>query len=453
MPRIENWNRRPLVFGRSGWAIGPAALLSVALLIGACSSDDPSAVGVGLVDREIDVLLDTVDMTELSVFRQIPISEPDLPLWQQEVLYVGEAGGNASSILTQYDLDWYAGELEAQGLSVADTINTVDFRLLVLTATPVYDVDADPAGAKYELYEVDAPIDSTLYPGAEPGPEGLALTSTFTATEIVSRVEFPITPTAFKAWIAEGGIHTFLIKAAVDSKTGLVGFSSMDMKHGGSTLWETADLDVIGIAINVTFKNSDTVISIPPTLDTSTFHELYAEPSDPAGGFFLRTGLRSYPALRFDLSALPENIFINRAVLAVANDTLSSWGTLESIVVSEMDPNLFGTVGDTLTLDELGDSVYAVRGMTSVDPRIHHKLEFNVTTSIQRMINGAYEGTRGFVLTAGEDFLPSYDTTTLDPDFYFNQFNFYGTADPDTLLRPRLKITYSSNETIQGGGK
>lgn len=55
-------------------------------------------------------------------------------------------------------------------------------------------------------------------------------------------------------------------------------------------------------------------------------------------------------------------------------------------------------------------------------------------------------------MTAGEDFFPRYDLTTVDPDFYFTQFNFFGTAAPDSL-RPHLRITYSGVDELTGGGE
>jgi len=79
-------------------------------------------------------------------------------------------------------------------------------------------------------------------------------------------------------------------------------------------------------------------------------------------------------------------------------------------------------------------------------------LAFDVTTLVQRVVNDVYTDPRGLVLTAGEDVFPTYDLTTVDPDFYFTEFRFFGTAAADSL-RPRLEITYSRNEARPGGAR
>ena len=440
------------------WPLGTVLLLSAVLLIAACSSDDPNAVGVGLVDTEIDALLEVLDLTELSSFRGIPIKDQEIPLWEQEVLYLGEQGGNASSILFQYDMDAVLNDTLSLEAFLASNINSVYLRLLMLPAfvhpnpegTTV--PEQSPWATDYEVYHREATIDPTLFPGAEPSLDEWDFVNPADTLNTEKLVNISIPAANLAGWMEAGGTHAFQIREGAGSGEGLVGYSSMDMKHAGSTLDPSVDHDVLGPALLVSLKEPEVTVVIPPTMDTSTFHALALEPVDPADGFFLRTCLRSYPALHFDFSSLPEDIFINRAVLTVVNDTTTSWGTLESIVISEMDPDLFGAEGDTLTLDDLAAAVYPVDGQFSLDPTYHYRMGFNVTTSVQRMINGVYEGTRGFILTPGEDFLPNFDTTTLDPDFYFNQFNFFGTAAVDTL-RPRLMITYSVNETIQGGGK
>ena len=463
MPRFEKRKNGLRPFEKLVWPAGMVLVLSAALLISACSSDEPNAVGVGLVDTEIDSLLVTLDLKEISTYRGIPISDPDIPLWDQEVLYLGEKDGNASSILFQYDFDAVLNDTITLDLFTGENISSVNFRMLMLMAFSIPDTSKEdpllisPWKTFYELYHLDAPIDSTAYPGEDPSTSLLSnLNGNWDVLEEATTVNMPL-PSPFGDlvnWMSTGGIHAFLIKEGPNSGEGLVGYSSMDMLHGGSTLDATTILpENVGPVIVVELKEPQMTLIIPPVLDISTFNSVGPVPADPADGFIMRTGLRSYPALFFDFSSLPEDIFINRAVLAVANDTTTSWGTLESIVVSEMDPELFGAEGDTLALDDLGAAVYPITGMISLDPTVNRLLEFNVTTAVQRMINGVYEGTRGFILTPGEDFLPSYDTTTLDPDFYFNQFNFFGTADPDTLFRPRLKITYTVNEIIQGGGK
>lgn len=445
-PDARRRGRRPL----------EAGLLLVLLLAAAgCSSDDPGGVGMDLVDTRVDVLLDAVDVTDIPDFRAIPIKDPDIPLQDQEVLYLGEQEGNASSFLVQYDLDAVLNEQITLDLFTQANIASVNLRLLMLSAYSIPDStsQADPAWSTYyQVYHLEEPVDTTAFPGEDPSVLNLPNRNTNYIKDDATRVNIPIWKGDLVAWMNDGGLHDFLVREGAGSEPGLVGYSSMDMKHGGSTLDPTIEFDALGPALLVNLVEPDTVLTIAPSLDLSTFHSVAAPPDDPTDGLIVRTGLRSYPALRFDMSVLPDDVFVNRAVLQLTNDVTRSWGTLESIVVSELDVDLFGAPGDSLGLDELAAAVHVAAGMTSLDPTYHERMEFNVTTSLQRLVNGAYEGERGFILTPGEDFLAGYDLTTLDPDFYFNQFRFFGTAADDTL-RPRLKITYSLDETVQGGGK
>jgi len=88
-----------------------------------------------------------------------------------------------------------------------------------------------------------------------------------------------------------------------------------------------------------------------------------------------------------------------------------------------------------------------------LEPATDRDIRFNVTQAVQRLANGVYEGERALVITAGEDFAPLYDQGTIDPEFYYSQFNFMGFAAPDTLDRPHLEITYSLSGLVGEGSK
>ena len=119
------------------------------------------------------------------------------------------------------------------------------------------------------------------------------------------------------------------------------------------------------------------------------------------------------------------------------------------MVISELGLQYFGNPYETYTLTGLGGVVYPITGTRNNDPTYNERFDYNVTTSLQRYINGSYTDVRGFVLTADEDFLTNFDSSTIDPDFYFNEFHFFGFAAADSL-RPHLQITYSSVAGLGG---
>ncbi|MGD9549018.1 MAG: hypothetical protein AB7V45_15930 [Candidatus Krumholzibacteriia bacterium] len=454
-------------WGRLGRAASAAVLLCGAVLaLQACTGDEPGPVGVDLVDREIDVVLQPLGIDAVDRFAALAIEDADIPLSRQEVLYLGVEAGVASAILVNVDFDLEYDEFLRESLFSVDSLQTVK---LSLTKLEVFGSGAadeeDPAKVtefSLHLYELTAPFDSTAYPGAMPGftrqlsfavEEGDPFTWSGEGLEIFA----PIRIDDFLGWVADGGVRGFMLTATTDSDSGLVGFAARDL-DSYNELADVAVGTIVGPNFVLDFddavelEDGTDVLLLPNSGDISTFHELSAAPESPEDGFILRTGLRSYPALRFDFSALPHGAFINRAVFRVTNDTLAGFGNLHSLVVSELDAEFLAEPAGTMTLDELGDAVYVITGQTSVDPALNRDLGFDVTQAVQRIVNEVYEGERGLVLTAGEDFAPAYDQGVIDPEFYFSQFRFLGTAAADSL-RPRLEITYSLSEEITGGGR
>ena len=85
-------------------------------------------------------------------------------------------------------------------------------------------------------------------------------------------------------------------------------------------------------------------------------------------------------------------------------------------------------------------------GRWEPEHKSEHELRLNVTSSVQRFVNGAYEGDRGFVICAGEYFFPGFNSNP-DPDFWFTKWIFFGT-DADADLRPRLEISYTRDSEL-----
>lgn len=426
-----------------------AAALAVALLAG-CTSELPSEVGADLATVALDSVLVPLDVFAVDRYSALAVQDPDLPLSRQQVLYLGGQMGNRSSILVNFDFDAYASEDFPESLFTAGNIQTVKLSLTRLrfygeaadTNTPVVRVF-------YRIYALDAPFDSTAFPGPVPPHDGRDLNADY-FLEQGSLPQIPLYKSDFLEWIAEGGVRGFLIQAGAESDSGLVGFAARDLRRF-SEIPPVAVGTVPAPNLVVNFASEEINRLIPPQADISTFDRVPAPPAVPDATLLVRTCLRQYPALLFSLAKLPPDVYINRAVLVLHNDTSRSFGTLQTLVVSELDTGSFGDPYGSLTLERLGQLLYPVTGTFNNDPDFNRRFDFNVTTSLQRAVNGAYTGVRGFVLTADEDFLTGYDTAVIDPDFYFNEFHFHGTAAPDSV-RPHLLIHYSSVTGLGGDG-
>lgn len=426
-----------------------AVLALFAVLSGGCSSDLPNEVGSDLATLEIDSVLVPLDLRLLDRYSAIALTDDVVPLSTQQVLYLGEQQGNRSSILVNFDFDDIFNEDFPEELYTNENIQTVK---LSLTKLNFYGLTADTNQVRriyYRIYALDAPFDTTAYPGPVPPYVGRDLNADY----LLEQGDEPLIPlykSDFLEWIATGGRRGFLIQAGAESDSGLVGFAARDLKRF-SEIPPVAVGTVPAPNFVVNFASEELNRLIAPEADISTFDQVPLPPADPADGLLLRTCLRQVPALLFDLTKLPPNVYINRAILVLHNDTSRSFGTLQTLVISELGLQYFGNPFETYTLTGLGQVVFPITGTFNNDPTYTERFDYNVTTSLQRYINGSYTDVRGFVLTADEDFLPNFDFSTIDPDFYFNEFHFFGFAAADSL-RPHLQITYSSVAGLGGDG-
>jgi hypothetical protein len=389
------------------------------------------------------------------------VENPDILMNEQQVLYIGEEGGTRSSyIYANYDFSDIFSEEYPETLFTAENIKNVKFSL---TKLKYYAADTTDTGLYYQIQQLDEPFDPRKfenYPVTDPPTAaGPFLNSDFDQPN--DSIE-PLLPffdaTDLLSWIAAGDSVGIILSLGPGSDPGLFGFASRDL----TAFNELEDLAVGTIvAPNFVVEFNDEAIPnflLGPYADTSTFDQVPAPPAAVADGFLLRTCLRSYPALLFDLANLPPNAFINRALLSITNDPTTAFGNLGSITVLEWDEVRFSAPYDSTTVDQLNDPnqrySFRVTGQNSLDPHLNETIQFDVTQAILRVINQVYAPqTRGFLLTAGENFFPEGAFTPVSPDFYYREFRFLGTNAVDPLHRPQLKITYSVVNDLQGGGK
>lgn len=443
----------------------PAVLLAavwLVLAIAGCTSDDSNLTGSGLVTDHIDGVLDTLLAADVIQYTGKNILDDRVPFNRQELVYLGSQGGNTSTILVNYDFSDMYAFTDSIGPEAFTYENVVSVKLKMImprfyrnSATAEDTASGFPTKVRkvYEVHQLEAPFDSTgTYPGPIP-PFDVTDLNTDNSLNDSGEPQIDINPAFLVGWVQAVGQQGLMIQEGLGSVPGLVGFATRENRHMGSQFLPQSLGTTQGPALLVTLADPPITIAVKPYADISTFHELSRAEEDPANGFMMRTCVRSFPVLRFDLSALPANVFINRALLYVVNDTTSSFGNLESMVVSEYDMDLIGVPGDYLPLTDLDSATYSIAIMNSLDPTYHTRLQFNVTSAIQRITNSVYEGDRGFIITAGEEIFPDANlSTAVTPDFYFNQYNFFGTAADDTL-RPQLRITYSYVDDIVGGGE
>jgi hypothetical protein len=452
-------------------SLGGALLAALTLLVflgsSGCTSDDPNVVGLSLVTDRIDTILVPLGVEEITQYSALKVVDPDVPVHRQEVLYIGERNGTRSgAMLANFDFNDIFSNEYPETLFTEENIKSIKFSL---TKVNYYSSVRDtlstgkPEDLYYEIRTIAAPFDSTEYVDYPVDPvsgEGDPLNSDYltptNSSEPLLRFEDFFTRD-FLEYIQNEEKVGFIVTLGAESDPGLVGFASRELDHFN-------ELDPLRVgtipAPNFVVEFQDNTIPnflLAPYADTGTFEQVPEPPADTENGFLLRTCLRNYPTLLFDLSDLPPNAFINRALLTVTNDTTVAFGTLGAISVLEWDVTRFGDPYKTIELDELNDPSqrysFYVTGQNSLDPTYHTTINFDVTQAILRVVNQVYTGTRGFILTAGEDFLPTGSFSSVSPDFYYREFRFMGSAAADPEMRPQLKITYSLVDDLVEGGK
>jgi hypothetical protein len=449
----------------------PLAAVALALALGAgCTSDDPNGVGAGLPDVALDTTLVPLTIAATSSYGALELTNGDRPLDQCEVLYLGQDDGDASSILATFDFSKLPDDVWTADLLERDNIVSVQLELQMLTwyfrNHGADDPDTLPArfwpGAQkhYDVYEVDAPFDTLSYPGPEPAYNPLSVSDDPELESVNGPIYIDLSADAVAAWIAGRQRVSVVIREGIGSQPGLLGFASKEMAHGGSTLpAERPDISLGPTLIVVTdsipegLPDGVTNLVIGPVADVSTWHSVEPTPASIEQGLLFRTHLRSYPALGYDLSfdasGLPPNVRVNRAEIVLVTDTTRTIGPSHVMVASEIRPE-FAPPGVTSgLLADLEPEVVVINGRSGLNPEddASDVIALDVTSSVQRFLNGAYEGPRSFLFTEGESFLTGWRSNPT-PDFWFRRRVFYGTGDPDPAHRPRLRIVYSQESEI-----
>jgi hypothetical protein len=451
----EERMRHPRLHGNGRWTLAGAAILTGLLLMGilatgGCTSDPANSVGSPLVEATYDTVLAQLQVEQIDQYTAFMVMNENILVHQQEILYIGEQQGTRSSLIANYDFAFEDGLTERDTVAYPDSlfteenIKSVKFSLVKPTYYQAYYQDDDgnredetgqPVDLYYLVQQLEAPFDSTAYtwyPNEVPAIQPGILNSDFTEVNDFDEPFLRLDARDFVEWFQAGEKIGIIVQFDDQSDPGLVGFGSRDMKKF-SELSPQYEGTVVAPNFQVEFNDyvdDNQFFLMAPYADTSTFDQVPDVPTDPNDGVVLRTGLRSYPAMFFDYSALPANARINRAVLELNNDPTTSFGRYESLVVSEIDAGELSEPQRTITLATFRspDYLYQLSGRINLDPPLLEKLE----------------------LTAGEP--PLTFSSGVSPDMYYRQFNFYGLSAAEDL-RPKLRITYSLIEELAEGSE
>jgi hypothetical protein len=430
-----------------------AAIVVVGLgLLAGCTSDESNTVGA-VVPPELDLIdPQLVSVRALASFGTVTVVDEERPFDESEVLYLGSKGDEESSILLSYDLSVLPDSIGVAAQVDTSIVKVSMFLYRMLGYDNIGEDASDdaekeifPGWKEFEVWSLADTLDVAAYPGPEPALDDFIVKK----DDGGEFIEIDIPVGDFLDWWADGRAD-LMVKAGDLSDEGIIGYASRDLQLNSQHPLALEGTKV-GVTLAVNVKQRDTDIVIQPYKDVSTFHALDEPAATFEDGFMMRTHHRRYPWMRFDLADLPDNVVINRAVLRCAVDTVAGYGPLEAVVVSEIPVSAVAGV-DSMLLATLEDSAEVISGQTNLDPGFIAEeqwpwIGFNVTTAIQRHVNGVVADETGIIMTAGEDMFSTYDVALWDPEFYLTRFQFFGTGDAQ--YAPYLEITY----TIFSGGQ
>lgn len=447
-------------------------LVAIALVAG-CGSDESNLVGAGLGTAELDTLMRELVVTDLVHMGQLEVYDPDDPLDNRDVLFLGEGYGESSSIVLNYDfsvLDDPDLAMDAAALT-RDNVAFAELRVYpVLWYWPNHgadidtvDVDTDEelrdyAGALkiFDVFRLEAPFDTLSVPGPEPvyDPDPVSVDVGTVPEPFASEQGIRLDLDTVMGWVENRERVGLIIREGEGSQPGLQGYASREMLFGGSTLNTLAASTAVGVSLRIKYEDepdtSQFYVQLP-VADASTWHQVGETSLDPAAGIEVRGHRRSYPVLNFDPGVMPEGIRINLAQVVLTADTNLTYGPTNNLVVSEfplaMAPDGTRTA---VNLDDIREFADVIGGGT-VKPEhaTEHTVKLNVTSAIQRYINDLQDESMGFLVSRGESFMSGY-VESPNPGFFAANWSFYGMDAPEDL-RPRLEILYTRVDNLSDG--
>jgi len=439
--------------------------LAVAVALAGCTSDEANPVGAGL-DTDLQVTAPSTDILTLPVVKgHIGLTDDEVAFDQTGALYFGSSGPDSSSILAQYDFSALADTLPDGVVLDEDIIASVTltlYRLQFYEPPESEEEKQDEFDKNYRVHNLSEPLDTSVYPAAEPGIGSLIIDQDDSGAVVF----LDLGPAVVIDWV-ENGHNGIIIREGEGSAEGIIGYASVDMDDSayGEIEREAEDTTVgptLAIAFYVEYVDADEIaqvfdetIVLAPIADVSTLHAMPDPSVNLDTDIVLQTHQRISPYFAFDTTAFPEDVFVNRAVIRLALDFDHTMGQRQSLAVHEVPRTLVDGI-DSITLQALSDDESGVNGVTGQYSVDYETMQINetvwvgwdVTSTVQRMINGVLDTDLVFLITAGETFTSYQATAAYSPDFYYSRYVFKGTDE--LVLAPHLEITYTP---FSGGAK
>ena len=381
-------------------------LFAVTFLIVSCSQD-PTSVGSELISQNEKINFQELDSYQSNIFQKSKNYQDKIKFGSSYVVLLGKNSYAEASVLMRYHI-YMPDSLYAMVASGQYNVKSA-----TMTMIPSYLLGEKTAPVDFSVFQVKSdwsPVgfDRDSIPNLVYDPVDVSSGSIISDTLITFNLNNDVVTQWLKYSADSNSVPKnfgLLLKPKSTSQK-IIGFYSAD---ASSSTNET----VLSVILERPSIRLDTV-GVSPFLH---MYYLTGSPPPVSNNFTLQGGIGLKGTIFFDVSTLPKNIIVNKAILELNRD---STATVDS------DPS-----SDSLFVQMLSDSTTKALKDSSVITILSKKGNIysgDVAWIVQRWAQG--DANQGMLLSLWDEFSSA------------SRIAFYGSNDPNKALRPKLKIIY-----------
>ncbi len=386
------------------------SLFAVALTVIFIScNQDPTSVGSNLVSEQDQFTFNQLDSYQSDISQKSAWSQVTPKLGTSQYILLGKTSYAESSLLLLYNI--YVPDSLLTRLKAGE--------LLVKSASmkmiPRYTLGDKSAPFDFSIYQVRSPwteIGFNRDSLSQLSYDQSDIKSNLTMTD--TTLNFNLSTNAVKEWLLRKADST-----AAPKNYGII------FKPKPSTQKILGFLGIIGTSssnesiLNVILERPST--GYKDTINVSPYEDVHVVTGSlPNAGtdFYVEGGYMLKSNLFFDVTSLPKNSIVNKAILDLTVDESQSLdGSLKS------DSMYVQLLADSTTMKLTSDSSYSV-----LLQRTGNVFSGNISWIVQKWLSGV--ANQGMIVSLVDEYTSAA------------RIAFYGSKDPNKALRPKLKITY-----------
>ncbi|MHB8931230.1 MAG: DNRLRE domain-containing protein [Melioribacteraceae bacterium] len=386
------------------------SLFAVALTVILIScNQDPTSVGSNLVSEQDQFTFNQLDSYQSDIPQKSSWSQVTPKLGTSQYILLGKTSYAESSLLLLYNI--YVPDSLLTRLKAGE--------LLVKSASmkmiPRYTLGDKSAPFDFSIFQVRSPwteIGFNRDSLSQLSYDQSDIKSNLTMTD--TTLNFNLSTDAVKEWLMRKADST-----AAPKNYGII------FKTKPSTQKILGFLGIIGTSssnesiLNIILERPST--GYKDTINVSPYEDVHVVTGSlptASSDFYLEGGYMLKSNLFFDVTSLPKNSIVNKAILDLTVDESQSLdGSLKS------DSMYVQLLADSTTMKLTSDSSYSVLLV-----RTGNVFSGDISWIVQKWLSGV--ANQGMILSLVDEY-----TTAA-------RIAFYGSKDPNKALRPKLKITY-----------